>query len=83
MCVISTNSISCTTLTSTVNVKHMSCNIALQDGAAALHLAAMSGHPSTVQLLLQKGADIDVSNSVLHIAYPGNKDLIESIESID
>ncbi len=36
----------------------------LQDGATALHLAAWNGRPSTVQLLLQKGADVNVSNHV-------------------
>lgn len=34
----------------------------LQDGASALHLAASYGHAAVVQLLLQKGADPNVSN---------------------
>ena len=39
------------------------CIAHMQDGSTALHLASREGHISTVGLLLQKGADVNVGNT--------------------
>ena len=38
--------------------------LSVQDGNTALHLASLRGHKDTVELLVQKGAQVDSKNNV-------------------
>ena len=52
------------------------CHVALnvQEGATALHLASENGHVTTVQLLVEAGASLDVQTNVS--CYPDTPHLI-------
>ena len=51
---------------------HVTVN--LQEGATALHLASENGHVTTVQLLVEAGASLDVQTNVS--CYPDKPQLI-------
>ena len=51
---------------------HVTVN--LQEGATALHLASDNGHVTTVQLLVEAGASLDVQTNVSY--YPDTPHLL-------
>lgn len=55
----------CTVDASCLAVPYVNRHIAMQSGWTALHLAACKAHPVTVDLLLQKHADLEV---IAHLA---------------
>ena len=56
----------------TVVYFHVTVN--LQEGATALHMASQNGHVTTVQLLVEAGASLDVQTNVS--CYPDTPHLI-------
>jgi len=41
------------------------CNVVLQKGNTALHIASLAGHEDIVKILVQNGATVNVSSQVM------------------